>query len=220
MATIKIRNNTYADVPMIEVPLDGGGGNAEFYDTSDATLTGGGQMLDGVTAYSNGTKITGTIETKTSSALSASGDTVTVPVGYYATQATKAVASGAVTAPASISGSSASISTSSNTITLTKSISVTPNVTTAGYITNGTAGNASVSLSASVTTKGATTYTPGTSDQTIASGTYFTANSTVKGDSNLVSANIIAGKSIFNVQGSAQIPVITQNSQTGVLSIS
>lgn len=32
-------------------------------DTSDATLTSGSQMLDGVTAYADGVKITGTIQT-------------------------------------------------------------------------------------------------------------------------------------------------------------
>lgn len=32
-------------------------------DTSDATLTSGGQMLEGITAYARGTKYTGTIET-------------------------------------------------------------------------------------------------------------------------------------------------------------
>ncbi len=32
-------------------------------DTSDATLTSGGQMLEGITAYARGAKYTGTIET-------------------------------------------------------------------------------------------------------------------------------------------------------------
>ena len=91
------------------------------------------------------------ITQRSSSDLTASGATVTVPSGYYSTQATKSVTSGSVTAPSSISGTSASISTGTNTLTLTKSVSVTPNVTTAGYISSGTAGNSSVSLTASVT---------------------------------------------------------------------
>lgn len=169
------------------------------------------------------------IARKSSTDLTASGATVTVPAGYYENQATKsvstmtlptstsasatsgytskatisrstsdqyinippgynsaggyykvsAVANGTVTAPSSISGSSATVSTGTNTLTLTKTVSVTPNVTTAGYISSGTAGNSSVSLTASVTTKAAATITPTKSTQTIASGTYLTGTQTI-----------------------------------------
>lgn len=216
---VVIRDVVYNSVPSVEIPISGGTGNATFIDTSDATLNSGAQMLDGVTAYADGTKITGTIDTKSSSDLTASGATVTVPAGYYASQATKSVSSGSATAPASISGTSASVSTGTNTLTLTKSVSVTPSVT-AGYVSSGTAGNSSVSLTASVTTKAAATITPGTTDQSIAAGTYVTGKQTIKGDSNLVASNIVSGKTIFNVAGTAQIPVISQDSTTKVLSIS
>ena len=217
--TVVIRGVTYQNVPMVEIPLSPGPGNAEFYDTSDATLDSGAKLLDGVTAYANGTKYTGSIETKSGSDLTASGATVTVPAGYYASQATKSVTSGSATAPATISGSSASVSTGTNTITLSKTVSVTPTVS-AGYVSSGTAGNSSVSLTASVTTKAAATITPGTSNQTIASGTYLTGTQTISGDANLVASNIVYGKTIFGVSGSAQIPVISQDSTTKVLSIS
>lgn len=216
---VVIREVTYSNVPSVQIPLASGSGNATFVDTSDATLDAGSQMLAGVTAYADGTKVTGTIESKDAGDLTVSGATVTVPAGNYAEQATKSVASGSATAPASISGSSATLTTGSNTITLTKSASVTP-VVTAGYVSAGTAGNASVSLTASVTTKAAATITPGTSAKTIASGTYLTGTQTISGDSNLKAENIVAGKSIFGVSGSAQIPVISQDSTTKVLSIS
>lgn len=216
---VKIRDVVYSNVPSVEIPLSPGPGNAAFYDTSDATLDSGAKMLSGNTAYANGTKYTGSIATKTGTDLSASGDTVTVPAGYYASQATKAVAAGSATAPSTISASSASVSTGTNTITLSKTVSVTPSVT-AGYVSSGTAGNSSVSLTASVTTKAAATITPGTSNQTIASGTYLTGTQTISGDANLVAGNIVYGKSIFGVAGSAQIPSISQDSTTKVLSIS
>lgn len=216
---VVIREVVYSNVPSVQIPLSSGSGSAEFVDTSDASLNSGAQMLEGVTGYANGTKYTGTIESKTADDLTASGATVSVPAGHYATQASKSVAAGSATAPASISGSSASVSTGTNTLTLTKSVPVTPAVTP-GYVAAGTAGNASVSLTASVTTKAAATITPTTSNQTIASGTYLTGTQTIAGDSNLVAANIVSGKSIFGVSGTAQIPVISQDSTTKVLSIS
>lgn len=137
------------------------------------------RLLSAYTAHKNdGTSITGNIAAKTSSNLTVSGATVTAPAGYYASNASKSVASGIATSPASISGSSAAVSTGTNTLTLTKTVSVTPNVT-AGYIGSGTAGNSSVSLSASVTTKGTATITPTKSTQTISSGTYLTGNQTI-----------------------------------------
>lgn len=149
----------------------------------------------------SGAASTGTIATKTSSNLTASGATVTVPAGYYASQVTKSVATGSATAPSSISGTSATVSTGTNTLTLTKTVSVTPSVS-AGYVSSGTAGNSSVSLTASVTTKAAATITPTTSNQTIAAGTYLTGAQTIAGSSNLVAGNIKSGVSIFGVSGS------------------
>jgi len=138
---------------------------------------------------------------KDSSDLVVSGQYVSVPVGVYENIAWAQVASGSVTAPSSISGSSATVSTGYNTLTLSKTVSVTPNVTTAGYVSSGTAGNSSVSLSANVTTKAAATITPGTANQTIASGTYLTGAQTILGDQNLIAGNIKSGTTIFNVTG-------------------
>lgn len=216
---VVINGVTYSNVPSVQIPKSTSG-TAEFFDVSDATLDSGAKMLSGNTAYGgDGTKYTGSITTKSGTDISASGDTVTVPAGYYATQQTKAVASGSATAPATISGTSASVSTDTNTLTLSKTISVTPTVS-AGYVSSGTAGNSSVSLTASVTTKAAATYTPGTSDQTIASGTYLTGAQTISGDANLVGANIKSGVSIFGVAGSLTSATVSQDASTKVLSIS
>lgn len=216
---VVIRSTTYQDVPSVEIPLAGGGGNAVFVDTSDATLNDAGYLPLGVTAYSDGTKYTGTAAENDSSDLTVSGATVTAPAGYYSSSASASVASGSATPASSLSGTSASLSTGTNTLTLTKTISNSPQVT-AGYISSGTAGNTAVTLTASVTTKAAATITPGTSNQTITSGTYLTGTQTISGDANLLAGNIVYGKTIFGVAGTAQIPSITQDSVTKVLSIS
>lgn len=144
---------------------------------------------------------------------STSAQYINIPPGYNSAGAyyvISAVANGSATAPSSISGTSATVSTGTNTLTLTKTVSVTPSVT-AGYVSSGTAGNSSVSLTASVTTKAAATITPGTTNQTISSGTYLTGTQTIVGDANLVSSNIVSGKSIFGVSGN----VVLQNVYKG-----
>lgn len=121
-----------------------------------------------------------------------------------------AMPSGTTTAPTSISGTSATVSTGTNTLTLTKTVSVTPRVTTAGYVSAGTAGNSSVSLTASVTTRAAGTITPTKSTQTIPSGTYLTGTQTIAAipaayqDVTSVTAtasDVISGKDIVNSSG-------------------
>ena len=127
---IVINGVTYNGVPSVDIPKSGSG-TASFFDTTDATLDSGASMLDGVTAYANGVKYTGSIQSKS-----------------------------------------------------------------------------------------AQTYTPTTSDQTIASGQYLSGAQTVKGDANLVSGNIRSGVSIFGVAGSSSSANISQDSVTKVLSIS
>lgn len=89
------------------------------------------------------------ITQRSSSALTASGATVTVPAGYYASQATKSVASGSAGTPTATKG------TVSN-----HSITVTPSVTnTTGYITGGTKTGTGVTVSASELVSGSQTIT-------------------------------------------------------------
>lgn len=141
---------------------------------------------------SSGTK-TGTTVTVTASEL-VSGNKSIVAAGNsidVTDYATVSVASGSATAPATVSGTAATVSTGTNTLTLTKTVSVTPTVS-AGYISSGTAGNSSVSLTASVTTKAAATYHPSTTDQTISASQYLTGAQTIKAVTmtNLTAANI------------------------------
>lgn len=96
------------------------------------------------------------ITRRSGSDLTASGDTVSVPAGYYASAASKAVASGSATA----SATKGSVSN--------HSVQVTPSVTrTAGYISAGSANGQPVTVQASELVSGSQTVTAnGTVDVT------------------------------------------------------
>lgn len=72
----------------------------------------------------------------------------------------------------------------------------------------------------SIQSQNAQTITPSTSTQTVNSGVYLAGAITVEGDVNLVSTNILAGKSIFGVDGEVTLPTISQDPVTKILSIS
>ncbi len=72
----------------------------------------------------------------------------------------------------------------------------------------------------SMSEKAAATYTPGTSDQTIAANQYLVGAQTIKGDANLLASNILKNVTIFGVTGSLALPSISQDSTTKVLTIS
>ena len=58
-------------------------------------------------------------------------------------------------------------------------------------------------ITGTISSKGAETFTPTTSNQTINSGQYLSGNQTIEGDSDLVAENIKSGVTIFGVAGSA-----------------
>lgn len=222
---VEINEIVYNSVPSVKIPLANGTGDALFVDTSDATMTSGGQSLDGVTSYANGVKITGSIPTKTAADMTASGATVTAPAGYYAAATSKTIASGTATTPATSISAVPVLSINASTGVITGTVSASQNVTptvSAGYVSAGTAGTISVSGSdtLALTAQAAQTITPGTTAQTIAAGQYLTGAQTIAGDANLIGQNIKAGVSIFNVDGELSTPVVSQDSVTKVLSIS
>lgn len=126
---------------------------------------------------------------------------INLPSGFNNSNAyyeISAVANGSVTAPSSISATGATVTAGTNTLTLSKTVSNTPNVTTAGYISSGTAGNSSVSLTASVNTRsssdlsasGATVTAPAgyyaeAATKSVASGSATTPQTTINPSMNI-----------------------------------
>lgn len=152
-------------------------------DTSDANAAEG-DILSGKIAYGASGKLIGTIPSKGSGDLSASGANIIVPAGYYPSQVQKSVVTANQATP-TISVSSGGLITASAT-------------QGEGYVAAGTK-----SGTKQLTTQAAKTITPTTTQQTaVASGRYTTGAVTVKGDANLAAANIKKGVSIFGVAGS------------------
>lgn len=97
-------------------------------NTNDATLSDAAQLLEGVTAYSKGKKITGTIPTKTESNLTATENVVNVPAGYYASAYTKEVATAELPEPEA-------------TVDETGLVSIVSNLTSSGFLKAGQKAN-------------------------------------------------------------------------------
>ena len=165
---------------------------------SASDLLSGKQLIDG-----DGNIVTGNIPTKTSSNLTASGATVTVPAGYYVSQATKSVTTATQATP-SVSISPSGLITASAT-------------QTEGYVSAGTK-----SGTKQLTTQGMKTITPSTNSQTaVGAGVYVTAPITVAAipsqyvDNSTVDAvesDVMSGKK-FGANGSVKTGTFTIDSE-------
>ena len=205
--------NIRAGVTIFNITGDSNVVNTSIPTASAAPSTA---ILSPYQAYVNGQLVTGSVESKSSADLTVAGPTVTAPAGYYATDASATVATGALTA----SGSSitiepvASINNSTGVVTVatqTQNVTVNAHVTTAGYVTTAQDSSATVAVTLkdnttlALTTKAAATYTPGTQAQSVPSYRWLTGAQTIAGDTDLVSANIKSGVNIFGVAGSSTV---------------
>lgn len=151
-------------------------------------------ILYGKKAYVNGALIEGTIQTKTGqqgSTITSNG-TTSIPQGYHDGGSYVSVNVSTTTANGALGEPSISLNTSTGVITATS------NVRTSGYLSTSETSSKTYTLP----TDSGGIITPGTSQKTaVAAGKYTTAATYVKGDSNLVAANIKSGVSIFGVSG-------------------
>lgn len=177
--------------------------------STDATATEG-NVLNGQTFYSGGSKKTGSMVNNgaVSSSLNAGGS-YTIPKGYHD-------GSGKVTANSLASQTAATANASqilSGRTAYVNGAKVTGSMPNKGAWSSSLGINGSLTIpegyhngqgkiTQSIATKGAQTYTPKTTNQVIGAGQYLSGAQTILGDPNLVPANIVKGKTIFGIAGS------------------
>ena len=197
-------------------------------DTSDATATAA-DMKNGVTAYVNGEKITGSAYTRGTvkavvdgkphylqtgfyDGINIPGDTELLPeniksgIEIYGTTGTLEVldTSDATATAADIrEGETAYVNGEKITGTLVPTGTDTSDAdaTADDILLNKTAYVNGEKITGTITSLEATEYIPTVIDQTINSGQYLSGNQVIKGDINLVAGNIKKGISIFGVEG-------------------
>jgi hypothetical protein len=157
------------------------------------------QVLAGIDFYSNTyTKQTGTIPSKTAQTFTPGTTNQTIGSGQYLSgvqtiSGDADLVSGNIRSGANIfgvAGNSNVVDTSSGTLT------------SGSQLLSGYRGWADgVERVGTIPSKSSQTFTPGTTNQTIASGQYLSGTQTIAGDADLVAENIKSGVNIFNVVG-------------------
>lgn len=167
--------NTYT------IPSGYHNGNGKVTVSSLASQTQGtaapGHIISGYTGYVNGSPITGTMTNNgTKNYTIDCGGSQQIPAGYH---------------------------TGNGAVTINSLASQTQGTATAARIRSGYSGYVNGSkVNGSITDVSGGTYTPGTSNQTLAaSGHYLASDIVVNGSSNLIASNIRKGVSIFGVTG-------------------
>lgn len=194
--------------------------------TADGTAAAG-DMLLGKTGYVKGQKVTGTIPSKAAASYKPGTSAQTIKAAQYLSgeqtiEGDAALIAANIKYGASIFDVDGSFTSDANAVAAeiltgkigyVKGQKVTGSMPNQGAMWEKLSINGTVTIPAgyhngqgkvtqSIPTKGAASYKPGTSAQTILSGQYLTGNQTIQGDGNLVAGNIRSGVSIFGVAGS------------------
>jgi hypothetical protein len=205
--------------------------NAIETDKTSNDTAVAGDILAPKTAHARGIELTGMMPNNGSVGiknLTTEGAEYTIPVGYHnGLGKVKAVITGLIasvikagTTVGGILGTFTSDATATASQMLSGAIAyvngnkVIGNMANRGAVTQALAINSSYTIpegyhngsgkvTQSIATKGTATIIPGTTDQTIAAGQYLSGAQTIKGDANLISSNIVSGKSIFGLVGTA-----------------
>lgn len=197
-------------------------------NTNDATLTSGGQMLSGVTAYSKGTKYTGTIATVEGPTpdISVSGSglitaSVSNPKGYQSSATTKTATQQLTTQGAKVITPSDSAQTAINSgVYATGSITVSPVPTETKTITaNGTyspsAGkyfsSVEVAIAGDTPTYQSKTVSPSTSVQTVTADSGYDALSDVTVNAIQTETKSVTANGTYNPTSGKYFSSVTVN---------
>ena len=202
--TIKGDENLIADSIKKGVSIFGVEGTSEA-DTSDATAEVA-DILDGKTAYIASGKVTGTLRTSTRLLYAPTGSSsgeASVSERSYTPAVGSSYKKIRVEAPSVTSTEGKTVVDASNVeIGVEVDCSDFGNAVAANVLSGKTfTATPGLKVKGTMTSKDAKTITPGVDDQIIASGQYLAGAQTIKGDSNLVAANIKKGTSIFGVTG-------------------
>lgn len=172
-------------------------------NTPDVDVTAN-KMLDGTVACGQSGKVIGTISKKASATITPGTADQTISSGQY------------LSGPQTIKGDKNLVA--ENIKSGVSIFGVTGTLETGGTGTDTSDATASASdilsgktayvkgtkVTGTISKKAAATITPGTVDQTIASGQYLSGTQTIEGDANLIADNIKKGVSIFGVIGTLE----------------
>ena len=191
--SISLWGATYSNVPAVNLPKSTSG-TARFTDTSVTTAVESDVASGKIFIKADGSQATGTNQGGSGDGyvwqdaqgyVHLSDEEGTQPIvdsltvsgsGTYTAQTGHVynpviVPSGSASPASTISATGATVSAGTNTLTLSKSVSNTPSVS-AGYVSSGTSGNSSVSLTASVNTRSSSDLTASGATVTAPAGYY------------------------------------------------